>query len=246
LALNEPVTSPQPGVVIYDTPGGALLDIYREALPTKYAKTLRRLRTGAGVTKVDFVLSGDIPWTDDRLTRTAMFHLGATRAHMAHAEAEIAAGRHAEWPMILAAAPHVVDPNRIDAQGRRPFWTYVHVPHDSPRDQTETVLGIVERFAPGCRDVVLAARCVPAAKLAEHNANLVGGDITGGGNSAWRALAGPTLRLNPWSTPIPKVYLCSAATPPNGGVHGMCGFYAARTVLKREFGITSLPALGLS
>jgi phytoene dehydrogenase-like protein len=244
LVLNEPVTSPPPGVVIYDLPARALLDIYCDALPPTYIKTLRRLRTGAGVTKVDFVLSDDIPWTDDRLSRTAMFHLGGTRGQMAHAEAEVAAGRHAEWPMILAATPHVADPNRVDAQGRRPFWTYAHVPHDSPRDQTETVLGIVERFAPGCRDVVLAARCVPAARLAEHNANLVGGDITGGGNSAWRALAGPTLRLNPWSTPIPKVYLCSAATPPNGGVHGMCGFYAARAVLKREFGITEMPALG--
>ena len=244
LVLNEPVASPPPGVVIYDTPARALLDIYRDALPPRYVKTLRRLRTGAGVTKVDFVLSDDIPWTDDRLSRTAVFHLGGTRGQMALAEAEVAAGRHAEWPMILAATPHVVDPNRVDAQGRRPFWTYLHVPHDSPRDQAETVLGIVERSAPGFRDVVSAVRCVPAARLAEHNANLVGGDITSGGNSAWRALAGPTLRLNPWSTPIPKVYLCSAATPPNGGVHGMCGYYAARTVLRREFGITSMPALG--
>lgn len=245
LVLDEPVTRPLPGVVIYDMPARALLDIYREALPPRYAKALRRLRTGAGVTKVDFVLSDEIPWTDDRLSSTAMFHLGGTRAQMALAEAEVAAGRHAEWPMILAAVPHVADPNRVDARGRRPFWTYVHVPHDSPRDQTETVLGVVEGFAPGFRDVVLAARCVPAARLAEHNANLVGGDITGGGNSAWRALAGPTLRLNPWKTPIPKVYLCSAATPPNGGVHGMCGYYAARTVLKHEFGITELPKLGL-
>lgn len=103
---------------------------------------------------------------------------------------------------------------------------------------------VVERFAPGFRDVVVAARAVPAARLSDHNANYVGGDIGMGGNSAWRAIAGPTPQLNPWRTPIPKVYLCSAATPPGGGVHGMAGYYAARTLLRREFGITKLLHLG--
>ena len=103
----------------------------------------------------------------------------------------------------------------------------------------------MERFAPGFRDIVVAARAVPAARMADHNANYVGGDIGVGGNSAWRAIAGPTPRVNPWRTPIPKVYLCSAATPPGGGVHGMAGYYAARTLLRREFGIARLPKLGL-
>lgn len=243
LVLDTSVDEPPPGVVLYDTPVRALLGIYRDAVPARYAKAVRRLRTGAGVTKVDFVLRDEVPWRDERLAGAAMFHLGGTRAQMARAEAEVAAGRHADWPMILAATPHVADPNRVDAQGRRPFWSYLHVPHDSALDQTETVLSIIERFAPGFRDVVLAARCTPAAAMSEHNANLVGGDITCGGNSAWRALAGPTLRLNPWSTPIPRAYLCSAATPPNGGVHGMAGYYAARTVLRREFGL-GMPSLG--
>jgi len=103
---------------------------------------------------------------------------------------------------------------------------------------------VIERFAPGFRDIVVAARAVPAARLADHNANYVGGDIGMGGNSAWRAIAGPTPRLDPWRTPIPGVYLCSAATPPGGGVHGMAGYYAARTLLRREFGISALPDLG--
>jgi phytoene dehydrogenase-like protein len=110
-------------------------------------------------------------------------------------------------------------------------------------DQTEAVTRVFERFAPGFRDIVVAARGVPAARLADHNANYVGGDIGMGGNSAWRAIAGPTPRLNPWRTPIPHVYLCSAATPPGGGVHGMCGYYAARTVLKHEFGIRQMPSM---
>lgn len=139
--------------------------------------------------------------------------------------------------MVLAASPHVADPGRIDAAGRRPFWTYAHVPAGSTLDATEAVTAVVERFAPGFRDVVVAARAIPAARLCDHNANYVGGDIGIGGNSAWRAIAGPTPRVNPWSTPIPKVYLCSAATPPGGGVHGMAGYYAARTLLRREFGL---------
>jgi phytoene dehydrogenase-like protein len=110
-------------------------------------------------------------------------------------------------------------------------------------DQAQTVTAIFERFAPGFRDVVVAVRSTPASRLAQHNANLVGGDIGVGGNTLMHALLGPTPRVNPWSTPIPKAYLCSSATPPGGGVHGMSGYYAARTVLRREFGIKTVPAL---
>ena len=243
LVLGEQVRRPPPGVVLYDTTARALLDIYGQDVPAGYARAIMRQRPGPGVAKVDFVLSGEIPWSDERLARTATFHLGGTRAQMAAAEAAVAAGRHADWPMVLAASPHVADAGRIDAQGRRPFWSYAHVPNGSPVDQTAAVTAIVERFAPGFRDIVLAARCIPAARLADHNANYLGGDISSGGNSAWRALAGPTPRRNPWSTPMPSAYLCSAAAPPNGGVHGMAGFYAARTVLEREFGLP-VPQLG--
>ena len=244
LTADTEIGEPPPGVVAFDTAPTALLRIYGDALPNGYAKALRRYRFGPGVAKVDFVLGDDIPWSDPRLRQAATLHLGGTREQMARAEADIAAGRHAQWPMVLAASPHVADPGRIDAAGRRPFWTYAHVPSGSTLDATEAVTGIVERFAPGFRDVVAAARAVPAARLADHNANYVGGDIGVGGNSAWRAIAGPTPRLNPWRTPIPKVYLCSAATPPGGGVHGMSGYFAAHTLLRHEFGITDLPALG--
>ena len=243
LEISE-ITEPPSGVVAFDTAPTALLQIYRDALPARYAKALRRYRFGPGVAKVDFVLSDEIPWSDNRLRQAPTLHLGGSREQMAQAEADIAAGRHAQWPMVLAASPHVADPGRIDSEGRRPFWTYAHVPSGSTVDATEAVTGVVERFAPGFRDIVLAARAVPAARMSDHNANYVGGDIGMGGNSAWRAIAGPTPQLNPWRTPIPKVYLCSAATPPGGGVHGMAGFYAARTLLRREFGIDTIPALG--
>ena len=243
LVLGEEVTSPPPGVVLYDLAPTALLRIYGDRLPPRYARTLLRYRYGPGVAKVDFVLSGEIPWRDPRLAEAPTLHLGGDRAAMALAEREIAAGRHAEWPMVLAALPHLTDPGRIDAQGRRPLWAYAHVPAGSTVDMADSVSSVFERFAPGFRDLVVGVRSVPAARLSDHNANLVGGDIGGGGNNMLSALTGPAVRWNPWSTPIPGAYLCSSATPPGGGVHGMAGYYAARTALRKEFGIRDLPSL---
>jgi phytoene dehydrogenase-like protein len=133
------ITEPPSGVVLYDTAPTALLSIYGDRLPSKYAKALQRYRFGPGVAKVDFVLSGEIPWADPRLADAPTLHMGGTREQMAHAEAEAAAGRHPEWPMVLAALPHLVDPGRIDNAGRRPLWTYAHVPSGSTVDQSETV-----------------------------------------------------------------------------------------------------------
>ena len=236
------VTSPPSGVVLYDTAPTALLNIYGSALPARYANALRRYRYGPGVAKVDFVLSQDIPWADPRLAGAPTLHLGGSRTQMAEAERLIAAGLHADWPMVLAAQSFTVDPSRIDAAGRRPFWTYAHVPAGSTIDQTATITAVMERFAPGFGDIVVAARSIPASRLYEHDANYIGGDIGVGGNSVMRAILGPTPRVNPWTTPIKGAYLCSSATPPGGGVHGMSGYYAARTVLKREFGL-SVPSL---
>ncbi|EUA02485.1 flavin containing amine oxidoreductase family protein [Mycobacterium kansasii 732] len=243
LTAGVEITSRPGGVVVFDTAPTTLLHVYRDALPDRYAKALRRYRFGSGVAKVDFVLSDEIPWSDSRLSQAPTLHLGGTREQMARAEAEVAAGRHADWPMVLAASPHLADPGRVDGVGRRPFWTYAHVPSGSTVDATETVTRVVERLAPGFRDVVVAARSVPAARMVEHNANYVGGDISVGANSVWRAIAGPTPRLNPWRTPVPGVYLCSAATPPGAGVHGMSGYYAARTLLRHEFGFRDAPGL---
>jgi phytoene dehydrogenase-like protein len=243
LTAGVEITGPPGGVTVFDTAPTTLLRVYGDAIPPRYAKALRRYRFGSGVAKVDFVLNDDIPWSDHRLRQAPTLHLGGTREQMAQAEATIAAGRQADSPMVLASVPHVADPARVDSAGLRPFWTYAHVPAGSTLDATEAVTGVVERFAPGFRDVIVGARSVPAARMSDHNANYVGGDISVGGNSTMRALAGPTPRVNPWSTPISKVYLCSAATPPGAGVHGMAGYYAARTLLRREFGISEMPRL---
>lgn len=243
LVLGAPVTEPPAGVVIYDTAPTALLGIYGDAVPARYARALRRYRYGPGVCKVDFVLSGDIPWRDTRVRDAVTVHMGGSRAQMALAEREVAAGRHAEWPMTLASLPHLADPSRIDTEGRRPLWTYAHVPSGSQADLTETVTALFERAAPGFRDLVVAARCVPAAQMYSYNANYIGGDIIVGGATLFAAMVGPTLRFDPWTTPIPGAYLCSSATPPGTGVHGMAGYYAARTMLRREFGVSEMPSL---
>jgi phytoene dehydrogenase-like protein len=243
VVVGQEVTAPPSGVVLYDTAPTALLSIYGDRIPPRYARALRAYRYGPGVCKVDFVLAGEIPWRDERLRHAPTVHMGGSRAQMALAEKEVAAGRHAAWPMTLAAQPHVADPGRVDAAGRRPLWTYAHTPSGSTADLTEAITAQFERAAPGFRDLVLAARCVPAARMAAHNANYVGGDITVGGATLTGALIGPTPRWDPWTTPIPKAYLCSSATPPGTGVHGMAGYYAARTALRREFGITALPSL---
>ncbi|MGV0791826.1 phytoene desaturase family protein [Mycolicibacterium sp. XJ1819] len=243
VTARQEITEPPSGVTLFDTAPTALLSIYGDRMPGRYANALRRYAFGAGVAKVDFVLSDDIPWTDARLADAPTLHMGGTREQMALAEREVAAGRHAQWPMVLAALPHLADPARVDSAGRRPLWTYAHVPSGSPADQTEAITEIFERFAPGFRDIVVAARSIPAARLAEHNANLVGGDIGVGGNTLFHALVGPTPRVVPWTTPIPQVYLCSSATPPGSGVHGMSGYYAARAVLRREFGIDKTPSV---
>ncbi len=236
------VTSPPPGVVLYDTAPTALLDIYGEGCRRSTRERYGAIRSARVLRRWISFCPRTFHGRMTRLAGAATLHLGGTRAQMAHAEREIAAGRHAQWPMVLAAQSYSADPSRIDAAGRRPFWTYAHVPADSTVDQTATIIATVERFAPGFSDIVVAARSIPASRLHEHDANYVGGDIGVGGNSVLRALLGPTPRVNPWATPIPKAYLCSSATPPGGGVHGMSGFYAARTMLKREFGL-GVPAL---
>ena len=192
-------------------------------MPPRYAKALRRYRFGPGVAKVDFVLSGEIPWRDERVWRRRRRCTWAAPARRWRwPRREIAAGRHAEWPMVLAALPHLADPARIDAQGRRPLWTYAHVPAGSTVDLAETVTGMFERFAPGFRDVVVAARSVPAAQMADHNANLVGGDIGVGGNNTVQradrpdAAAQPVDHADPEGLPV----LVGHAAGQRGARHG--------------------------
>ncbi|MFV0460895.1 MAG: phytoene desaturase family protein [Actinomycetales bacterium] len=229
---------------LFDTTPRALADILGGLLPARQARVLRRFRYGNAAAKVDFVLRGPVPWANPSVGRAGTVHVGGTRAELARAEAQIAAGRHADTPPVLLSDPAVVDPDR-EVGGLRPLWTYAHVPAYSTRDLTGEVIAAVERFAPGFRDVVVAARCTPAADLHEHNANYIGGDIAAGAVTLGQVIARPTLPPDPYRVRVPGIYLCSASTAPGPGVHGLCGAYAARRALRERFGIRSLPYLGV-
>lgn len=228
---------------LLDTAPGAAAQILGDRVPPRTARALRRFRHGDAAAKVDLVLSGPVPWRNPDVGRAGTVHVGGTRAEMAAAEHAVHAGRHAEHPMVLVSDPAVSDPGRADAAGRRPLWTYAHVPAGSDRDMTDAVIARIERYAPGFRDVVVAARAIPAAHLSRHDAAYVGGDIAGGALSLRRVLSGPVLQRDPYATGVPGAYLCSASVPPGPGVHGMGGWHAARRALAERFGVRELPSL---
>ncbi|MCR6688716.1 NAD(P)/FAD-dependent oxidoreductase [Cellulomonas sp.] len=233
---------PHAHAYLFDTTPRTLVAILGERLPARSRRALERFRYGDGAAKVDFVLSGPVPWAASEVARAGTVHVGGTRAQMAEAEAAVAAGRHAEHPMTLVSDPSVVDPSRA-VGGLRPLWAYTHVPSGSDVDVTQAVTDQIERFAPGFRDVVVASRCVPAAHLAHHNENYVGGDISAGAATIAQMFARPTLRPDPYATGADGVYLCSASTPPGPGVHGLGGWFAAQRALRDVFGITQAPSL---
>jgi phytoene dehydrogenase-like protein len=234
---------PSARAYIFDTTPWTLARVAGERLPARYRRALEGATHGNAAAKVDFVLSGPVPWTHPDLARAGTVHVGGSRAQMVEAESAVLAGRHADHPMVLTSDPAVMDETRINAAGLRPFWTYAHVPADSTLDATEAVTAQVERFAPGFRDLIVASAAIPASRLSEHNANYPGGDIAGGRITLPHVLLGPVARWDPYSTPAPDVFIASASTPPGPGVHGMAGFHAARRVLRSVFGIRELPDL---
>lgn len=216
--------------------------IWGDRLEPRARERLRAFRYGDAAAKVDFVLRESVPWRVGEVGLAGTVHVGGSRADMARAERAVADGRHAERPMVLLSDPTVADPSRR-VNGLIPLWTYAHVPHGSDVDVTEAVTAQLERFAPGFRDVVVASGCTPAASMARHNANYVGGDIAAGAVTIPRILAGAGVRLDPYAVGLPGVYLCSASTPPGPGVHGMTGAFAARRALRSRFGIKNAPSL---
>jgi len=245
LRVDHPISDaaqlPQARAYIFDTNPWTLLQVWGDRLSSRYRHALNRFGPNNGVCKVDFVLREGVPWHDPRLARAGTVHLGGSRSQMAQAESDTSAGQHSDSPVMLVSQQTVVDPSRINPDGYRPLWTYAHVPNGSDRDMTDTAVTQIERFAPGFRDIVVASRCIPASKMAQHNANYLGGDIAAGYVSLYRILARPVPKWDPYRTSLPHVYLCSASTPPGPGVHGMPGVHAARRVLRRHFGIRDMP-----
>ena len=216
--------------VLLDVTPRQLLGIAGGELPDGYRRRLERFRYGPGVFKVDWALDGPIPWRAPECTLAATVHLGPTLEEIVASEREPWRGRVSPRPFVLLAQQSLFDPSRAP-EGKHTAWGYCHVPHGSTIDMTAAIEAQVERFAPGFCERILARSPMGPAELQEHNPNLVGGDINGGAADLRQMIARPVPRLSPYSTPLPGVYLCSASTPPGGGVHGMCGFHAARAAL---------------
>ena len=221
---------PAARAVLLDVSPRHLAELAEERLSSSYRAALARFRYGPGVCKVDWALSGPVPWEAPVCRQAGTVHVGGTLEEVAAGEAEVAAGRHPERPFCLVAQPGVVDPGRAPA-GQHTLWAYCHVPSGSPVDMTERIERQIERFAPGFRDLVLARATKTAAETERSNPNYVGGDITGGMATLRQTLFRPTVRWDNYKTSAPGLYLCSASTPPGGGVHGMCGYWAARSAL---------------
>ncbi|HYA44480.1 MAG TPA: NAD(P)/FAD-dependent oxidoreductase [Acidimicrobiales bacterium] len=197
---------------------------------SRYARALERFRYGPGVCKVDWALSGPVPWEAPACRQAGTVHVGGTIEEIAAGEADVAAGGHPERPFCIVAQPGVVDATRAPA-GRHTLWAYCHVPPNSHVDMAERIEAQIERFAPGFRDLVMGRAVKTAAEAEASNPNYVGGDITGGMATLRQTFFRPAISWDNYRTPQPGVYLCSSSTPPGGGVHGMCGFWAARSAL---------------
>ncbi|HTR92942.1 MAG TPA: NAD(P)/FAD-dependent oxidoreductase [Trebonia sp.] len=221
---------PQAGLILLDLTPRQVLGVCGERLPGCYANGLRSYRYGPGVFKLDWALSGPVPWRDPAVAGAATVHLGGTLGEIAEAEAMVAAGGIPERPYVLAVQPCAADPSRAPA-GRHILWAYCHVPNGSAADMTAAIENQVERFAPGFRDLIIARTAHDTVAMERHNENLVGGDIAGGYSGLAQFVRRPVLSPCPWRTPLPGVYLCSASTPPGAGVHGMGGYHAARLAL---------------
>ena len=222
---------PPAGVVMLDVTPRQLLEMTGDRLPSGYRRALRRFRYGPGVCKVDWALDGPVPWQNEACRQTVTVHAGGTIAEVARSEAAVAAGDHPEQPFCLVTQPSVVDPSRAPA-GKQVLWAYCHVPPGSDVSMAGRIEAQIERFAPGFRDLILARSERTAADVERYNPSYVGGDIAAGAFTLRQTIGRPALRWNPYRVPLPGTYLCSASTPPGGGVHGMCGLWAARTALR--------------
>jgi phytoene dehydrogenase-like protein len=223
---------PSSRVVLCDVTPRQLLEIAGERLSRRYQESLRRYRYGMGAFKMDWALAGPVPWTAVECKRAATVHLGGTLEEIAFSERSAWRGEHVERPFVLLAQPSLFDSSRAP-EDKHTLWGYCHVPNGSSFNMVERIENQIERFAPGFKDLVVGRSLMPPNELEKHNANLIGGDINGGAADLRQLFFRPTLKM--YATSDRRLYLCSASTPPGGGVHGMCGYFAARKALKEMF-----------
>jgi phytoene dehydrogenase-like protein len=218
-------------VVVLDLAPDVAADVCAGRLSSRVERAYRRYRRGPGAFKLDLAVEGGVPWADESCRRAGTVHLGGPLEEIAAAEREVNRGRMPERPFVLVGQQYLADPQR-SAGNVHPVWSYAHVPNGFDGDATEAILGQLERFAPGTRERIVARSARPTTEFPAYNANYAGGDILTGANSPWQVLIRPRLAIDPYSTGIPGVFICSAATPPGAGVHGMNGHNAARSALR--------------
>ena len=235
IILNTPVQSinelPRARAYLFDVTPRQLLKIAGNRLPEGYKRQLERYRYGAGVFKVDWALNSPIPWKAEACQHAGTVHLGATFAEIAASERAIWNNQHSDCPYVLLAQQSLFDSTRAP-DGKHTGWAYCHVPHGSTVDMTEAIENQVERFAPGFKDCILKRHIMNTGDFENYNSNYTGGDINGGVQDFLQLFTRPTIRWRPYRTATPGIYICSSSTPPGGGVHGMCGYFAAETVLQ--------------
>jgi phytoene dehydrogenase-like protein len=231
---------PPARVVLFDTSPAQLAAIGAPLLPPRYVRRLSRYRYGPGVFKLDFALDGPIPWRDPRCLEASTVHVGGTLDEIAAAEAAVWRGQHPERPFVMVVQQSQFDASRAPA-GQHTGYAYSHVPAGSTVDYRAAIEAQLERFAPGFRDRILACHVMRPADLEADNANYVGGAITGGVADLLQFFTRPVARLDPYRTPHARLFICSASTPPGGGVHGMGGYFAAQSALRRLRSLPSTP-----
>ena len=217
-------------LVMLDVAPSAAVRIVGERMPARIRRALLRYRHGPGVFKVDFALSGEVPWTHEASRRAGTVHVVGDYAELARAEQDVVEGRMPDRPYVLVGQQYLADPSRASG-GMRPLYAYAHVPAGYRGDATQLIEAQIERFAPGFRDLIVARAVRTTAQMEAHNANYIGGDVVTGANTARQLIFRPRATLKPYGLGVPDVYLCSAATPPGAGAHGMCGYNAARAAL---------------
>lgn len=222
---------PPSRAIFFDTSPREVLKIAGDRLPARYRRQLEGYRYGAGVCKVDFALDGPIPWENPEVARAGTVHVGGTLEEIVASEAAAGRGEHVERPFVLLAQQSLFDPSRAP-EGKHTVWAYCHVPNGSKVDMTPRIEAQIERFAPGFKKRIQARYTRLASDWEKYNPNYVGGDINTGAQDLWQFFTRPVWRLTPYRMPVKGLYLCSSATPPGGGVHGMCGYHAAKTALK--------------
>jgi phytoene dehydrogenase-like protein len=239
IRTGTPVVSldqlPPSRALLFDLTPRQIARIAGDAFPPGYRRRLESFRYGGGVFKVDWALDGPIPWKAHECSLAGTVHLGCTFEEISASEHDVTHGKIPDRPFVLVAQQSMFDRTRAP-EGKHTGWAYCHVPHGSTVDMTERIERQIERFAPGFRDLILARRTMNSADVERHNPNMIGGDIGGGANDFGQFLFRPTPRWNPYTTPNERIFICSSSTPPGGGVHGMCGYHAARTALRRRFG----------